>query len=570
MELDHEGFLYPKVDMETCIDCGLCEKTCPQIHPAERNNREAPNVFAAYAKQDDLRMRSTSGGVATLLAEQMLNDGAYICGAVYEENFKVKLIVTKNEDDIKRIQTSKYIQAEVGDAYQEIRTLLEKGEKVFICTTPCQISGLYKYLRKEYENLFTCDFVCKGVPPHKLLRAYVKSMEDKMKSTCVSVWSKYKNKSLPWGRLGSQYVFENGKTIYTNGGTDKYMKLFLGTGLAVRPSCVECQFKGLPRISDISCGDYWGIHECSNLDTDKGISVVMVNNEKGDKLFDSIKSQLVVEEHNVAEATKRNSHIIMPYDPTPGFSMRIRDVFFNELDANGFDFVWKKYVKRSFIEKVRGRLVKYLGDMSVKNYFQIFKYNFFDKRIHRDSPKHLVIFKKGAILSMKRNSEIELKGRLVMGSKRVKGNKVSTRIQMDDLTKITVNGTFMVNEESYIWVTHSGHLILDGGFINEKVTITCASEVHIGKNAHIAREASIRDYDGHYIETPNYRTAKPVYIGENVWIGYRALIMKGVTIGDGSIVAANSVVTKDVPPHCIVAGNPAKVIRENVNWRSVQ
>ena len=113
-------------------------------------------------------------------------------------------------------------------------------------------------------------------------------------------------------------------------------------------------------------------------------------------------------------------------------------------------------------------------------------------------------------------------------------------------------------------------MILDGGFINEKVTITCASHIHIGKNAHIAREASIRDYDGHYIDIPDYRTAKPVNIGDNVWIGYRALIMKGVNIGEGSIVAANYVVTKDVPPHCIVAGNPAKIIKENVNWRSAQ
>ena len=111
---------------------------------------------------------------------------------------------------------------------------------------------------------------------------------------------------------------------------------------------------------------------------------------------------------------------------------------------------------------------------------------------------------------------------------------------------------------------------MDGGFINEGVTITCASEVHIGKGANIAREAVIRDYDGHYIEDVNYRTAKPIKIGDNVWIGYRAMILKGVTIGEGSIIAANAVVTKDVPAHCVVAGNPAKIIRENVNWRAIQ
>ena len=119
-------------------------------------------------------------------------------------------------------------------------------------------------------------------------------------------------------------------------------------------------------------------------------------------------------------------------------------------------------------------------------------------------------------------------------------------------------------------ITHSGKLILNGGFINENVTITCAKQIIIGKNAHIAREAVIRDYDGHYIEDVAYRTSKPVIIGDNVWIGYRAMILKGVTIGDNSVVAANSVVTKDVPANSIVAGNPAKVIKTGINWRSKQ
>ncbi len=567
MRSDNEGFLYPEVDMESCVDCGLCEKTCPISHPAENRNNNTPSVFAAYAKHDDLRTRSTSGGVATLLAKYMLDNGAYICGAVYTDDFKVKLIVTRDENDIKRIQTTKYIQAEVGTVYHEIKTLLDKGEKVFICTAPCQITGLYKYLQKDYGNLFTCDFVCKGVPPHKVLREYIRYMENKTGAECTSVWSKHKSDKLPWGRCGSQYKFSNGKTKYTHGGTDSFMRLFLGTGLIVRPSCVECQFKGIPRISDISCGDFWGIHECSKLDTDKGVSVVIINNEQGRRMFDAIKGQMVIEEHSIGEATRRNPHIIMPYDPTPGFSLRVRERFFKELDEKGFRFIKKKYLDKSLSERLRRIKDKLTGDKSIKNIIQGIKYRFFDKRINRSNRKYKIRFYKGAILSMKRHSEIELNANLSIGYKRMRENKVLTRIQMDDFTKLTVNGSFMVNEEAYIWITHSGHLILDGGFINEKVTITCASEIHIGKNAHIAREASIRDYDGHYIENPGYRTAKPVFIGDNVWIGYRALIMKGVTIGDGAIVAANSVVTKDVPPRCIVAGNPARIIRENVDWR---
>ncbi|WP_352629335.1 CatB-related O-acetyltransferase [Mesorhizobium sp. M0496] len=57
------------------------------------------------------------------------------------------------------------------------------------------------------------------------------------------------------------------------------------------------------------------------------------------------------------------------------------------------------------------------------------------------------------------------------------------------------------------------------------------------------------------------RTKGPIVIGNDVWVGARATIMSGVTIGDGAVVAACSVVTKDVPPYAIVAGNPARVIK---------
>lgn len=142
MEMDYEGFLYPIVNKDICINCGLCEKVCPQLDKVSSENFETPLVYAAYAKDESLRMCSTSGGVATMLANYMYREGAYICGAVYTDDFKVELIVTRKEEDLKRIQTSKYIQATVGNTYKEIKTLLDKGEKVFICSTPCQIAGL--------------------------------------------------------------------------------------------------------------------------------------------------------------------------------------------------------------------------------------------------------------------------------------------------------------------------------------------------------------------------------------------------------------------------------------------
>lgn len=102
-----------------------------------------------------------------------------------------------------------------------------------------------------------------------------------------------------------------------------------------------------------------------------------------------------------------------------------------------------------------------------------------------------------------------------------------------------------------------------------EVTISVGERVEIGDNCLIADRVFIADNHGHPVDPERRRQMtkvfpeeiKPVKIGNNVWIGYQSVILRGVTIGDNSIVGANSVVTKDVPPNTVVAGNPAAIVR---------
>ena len=84
----------------------------------------------------------------------------------------------------------------------------------------------------------------------------------------------------------------------------------------------------------------------------------------------------------------------------------------------------------------------------------------------------------------------------------------------------------------------------------------------------ISDDVRIQDSDNHNIVINGIEkeSTKPIIIGDRVWVGKNVLILKGVTIGDGAIIAAGSVVVKDVPSKTLVAGNPAKVIKENVEW----
>ena len=581
MEEDKEGFLYPKVDVQKCTNCGACDKSCPYMNKkAPSISYRQPDVYAAYALDDSVRLSSTSGGLFAVLAEELYSKGYYVCASKYDEDFRLKFVISDTIEDLEKFKKSKYFQTETSDSFIKIKRLLLSGEKVFVCTTPCQIAALHSFLNKDYDNLITCDFICKGVPSYKMFKKHIDEMGNRLDGVVNQVDFKYKSKRYPWGVLATKYSTVEGKEFVTRGTEDAFMTSFLSTGFTVRPACVECPFKGFPRYADISLGDFWGINHYSKIDTKQGVSVVIVNSNKGKKLLESVKDKLYLERHTLDEAIKHNIHLVQPYDPTPGFSMELRERFWEDMNTKGFSYVEKKYIapyykpNKGFVSQkisfLCGFIKKVFDDTSIKTLFHFVRYNFFSANIKNPYSHPMLFLRKGALLSIDKKAEIELRENLMIGHKRVKGNKVSTRLQMDAWTKLEVNGRFLMNEGSYIWITHSGKLILDGGFINEGVTITCASTIHIGSNCHIAREAVIRDYDGHYIEDVDYRTSKPVIIGRDVWIGYRAMILKGVTIGDGAVIAANSVVTKNVPANSIVAGNPAKVIKENIKWRSIQ
>lgn len=106
----------------------------------------------------------------------------------------------------------------------------------------------------------------------------------------------------------------------------------------------------------------------------------------------------------------------------------------------------------------------------------------------------------------------------------------------------------------------------------DDVSVGDCTEIHVGESVHIgsgtliAWDCCVMDRDYHCIDGIKEHTA-PINIGENVWIGCNAIILKGVTIGDGAVVGAGAVVTHDIPAHTMVAGNPARVIKSDVHWK---
>lgn len=280
MQEDSEGFLYPFVDRESCIDCGLCERVCPVIN---QNEPQKPVVTLAAVNSDEsVRLASSSGGIFTLLAERTIDNGGVVFGAAFDENWDVKHICIDSKSELPKLRGSKYVQSTIGNCYKEAKTHLSAGKEVLFSGTPCQIAGLKKFLRKDYKNLKTMDIVCHGTPSPLVWRKYldeVSSMYNIAQITDIQ----FRDKTEGWKNfsLSIKYKDKEGaeKTFRETLNENIFMKCFL-SNLSLRPSCYQCPARSGKSGSDITLADLWGAENiCPGLDDDKGVSLVLLRNK---------------------------------------------------------------------------------------------------------------------------------------------------------------------------------------------------------------------------------------------------------------------------------------------------
>lgn len=570
-EIDNEGFWYPKVDHNKCVDCNLCEKVCPNLSRADNIKRyPEPKVYAAYTKNDFIRTDSTSGGLFSMFAEAMYAKKAFVGGAIFNPDHTVSQIISDSPLLLDEIRSSKYLQSNSQGIYTSIKRELRNGRLVLYCGCPCQIQALYKFLGKEYENLVTCDFLCRGVNSPKVFIKYIEMLEKKYNSHAKKI--KFKAKNLGWHNFGLRVEFDNGRQYFKDRWHDLFFIGYLQAGNFARPSCYKCNFKGFPQKADITLADFWGIENIDkSMDQNRGTSLVMINSSKGQELFEEIKNSIIWKEFGVKEAREGNPAMDLCLEPL----CRNRDQFFEDLDKYDFGKVAKIHFpplpKPRIMMNIKRpiKLLRHIYKVCGFSIYKLYNYgfiNFFSKNVQRNShssfsPCHPTVFQ------FEQDSCLIIKGNLVAAEQQVKKARMQSRLLLERNAKMIVNGTFFYNGNSYIRVVTNATLLLNDGFINENVQIIAGSTVTIGKGVAIGRDVIIRSYDGHYIDEDNYQVSEPITIGNNVWIGQGAKILKGVTIGDGAIIGTGAIVTRDIPPRSLAVGVPARVVRENVSWR---
>jgi len=336
MEVDHEGFLYPKVDLECCVDCGLCHAVCPMN--SETPSGETPLAFAAWNRDEVVRNASSSGGVFHALMQHTMNCKGVVFGAAFDDKgMQLRHQSAETLDDAVKFRGSKYVQSLIGTSFQQVKNYLKEGRNVLFSGTPCQVAGLYSFLRKDYDNLLTCDVVCHGVPSPKVLAAYQAVLEKKWGGKTKRIT--FRDKRCGWKRYSVSLLFDNNTEYHTVFLNDPFMIGFL-QNTYLRPSCHSCKFSRFPRVADISMADFWGVESHHpEWDDDKGTSLILVQTEKGKVAFEACQDSLVTHKVDVMTAIHANPCICSPA-PTG----KKREAFFANLDKFAFEELMSKYM----------------------------------------------------------------------------------------------------------------------------------------------------------------------------------------------------------------------------------
>lgn len=332
MKEDEEGFLYPEINEELCINCNLCVNVCPIEEYTENRSIKA---FAVKHVLEDERLNSQSGALFAAISDFFLEQNGCIYGAKIDDEFKVYHDKAIDKFQRDKLRGSKYIQSDMKDVIKNIKKDLKENKKVLFTGTGCQVAGVINALKHiNLDNLYTCDVVCHGVPSPKVFADFIKCMEDLYQKKISKF--KFRDKKYGWSSHYTTITFKDGTEIKT----DLFKNLFLRNNI-LRPSCYECNFSNINRPSDITMSDFWGVDEVLPEMYDKtGVSLTLINTEKGKELFNEIKENLIYKECEISNAIKRNPNL-----SNPSSMPKTREEFWRDYFSENFEYIIDKYAK---------------------------------------------------------------------------------------------------------------------------------------------------------------------------------------------------------------------------------
>ncbi len=281
---DENGFVYPEVNTQLCVNCGVCMNQCSFIK-SKGIEKKVESVWAYRISDKRALNDSTSGGAFTALSDFVLGNGGVVCACVMNERFEIAHVVTEDKITRDSMRRSKYVQSNTEGIFARVKDVLKQGRIVLFVGTPCQTSQMVTYAGEYRDNLIACDFLCHGVPNNDFFKAHIDYLEKSYGQKAVGYY--FRGKKYGWNHMLEEVVFANGR-ICGDKSVQAYSRFFY-SGVSLRASCHNCRYRSIWRASDITIADFWGIDKILGKTDNRGYSMVAVNTEKGRMLVEAIK-----------------------------------------------------------------------------------------------------------------------------------------------------------------------------------------------------------------------------------------------------------------------------------------
>lgn len=326
------GQYLPTINTEKCVGCDKCDEVCVALNSYKLQFNKTIGAYYGYTENRNDRLSSSSGGIFYTIAKAFIDDGGIVVGAAFDEAFNVKHIIVDRQENLVKIQGSKYVESELCSVFPKVEELLKNGKKVLFSGVPCQIGAIKMFLKKSYDNLYTCEVFCHGAPRSGIFDSYIKWISKK--NGKINGFN-FRSKKYGWNNPTYEINTENG-TIYQKHTNNIYHLLF-GKHVSLRDSCYDCQFRQDKRVADISLGDFWGIEKYyPGEQTKNGISAIIVNTSKGEELLRS--APVYLRKCKLNEIYDKNAWMVKQYEKPVEQDKVIND--FISLKTNDF---FRKY-----------------------------------------------------------------------------------------------------------------------------------------------------------------------------------------------------------------------------------
>ena len=347
LKKEYRGNYYPQINGRQCIECQRCERVCPIINVPEAASYQGPMGYAAMHGEDAVRKESSSGGVFAALADAVISDGGYVCGAVMTDDKAVEHIVSNDCDQIKRMRGSKYVQSHMAGVYRKVEELVKQNIPVLFSGCPCQTAAMKAFLGGEYSSLYLVDVICHGIPAVSSWETYLALQEKRYGSRVKEV--RFRDKTKGWHSSSMKLRFSNGKTYLEPITADTYFRGFLGN-ITLKESCYHCAFREFKSGADITLGDFWGAETAlADIDDNKGLSAVLVHTEKGTTLLE--KTKIFKQPVPYEMILRGNKSLVESFAVSP-----IREAYYQCREACGEEAAMRKFLCDPLLKKVARRL----------------------------------------------------------------------------------------------------------------------------------------------------------------------------------------------------------------------